>query len=368
MSIRWRLFLTYLVVVSMAVGIVAVSAHQFAASHMPEFFHTNLHGSPMKRGHLFLQTIDESLIYAGASAIGIALALSFTLSRTLIGPVTHMMRVTQRIANGNYAERASIHRVDELGKLAASLNVMAFRLEQTEEMRRKLITDVTHELSTPLTSMQGMMEGLLDGVFPPDRETFTLIHQETVRLQQLVHNLKELSILESRSLSLDIREYDLILLLHAVIQKMGPSFLDKQIHLSWEHVPPPVPILADSNRMTQVFTNLLSNALRYTTPGGRVSVHLVVTGQEAVVIVRDSGIGIAAHDLPHIFERFYRADRSRARSTGGSGVGLSIVKEIVELHGGSIEVTSEVNHGSCFRVSLPLLHEENDAHTPAGGI
>ncbi|GMA48837.1 two-component sensor histidine kinase [Alicyclobacillus contaminans] len=359
-----RLFVTYMIVILVAVLGAGWFLHVYVSTHVNHWVPV----VDMDRGRvvnsraLMLKAFDNALWGAGFIAAGLAFVLSLLLSRTISQPLRQMMGITRRIADGQFKERLYIARQDEFGELAKSLNRMAQRLESIESMRTQLMADVAHELSTPLTSIQGLMEGMLDGVFPMDAATLERVQQEVVRLRRLVHNLKDLSVLESHPHPFtSIQVNNLVEILSDTVRQVEPQFAEKGIELrypDWDRTAP-VNVLVDAERMTQVFLNLLSNAHRYTAEGGRVDIDLAVEEGQAVVRVRDTGIGIAQADLPRIFERFYRADPSRSRSTGGSGIGLSIVREIIERHGGTITVESELGVGSCFTVSLPMTYDDD---------
>jgi two-component system sensor histidine kinase BaeS len=305
----------------------------------------------------FRAGVLDSLGYAVLAAVLVAVAVSMIFSRRIVAPLRAMMSASQRIADGRYDERVSVSGSDELAQLAERFNRMAERLEQTETMRRQLIGDVSHELRTPLTVISGYMEGLTDGVLPATPETFEQIRMEAGRLSRLVDDLQELSRVESGSYRLDLHPVTLSALVETTAKRLSRQFDAKQITLT-RHLSPDLPlVLADEDRLTQVLTNLLGNALAYTPAGGKVTVTAIKVGGEAQVSVEDDGIGIPPESLPHLFDRFYRVDLSRSRAAGGgSGIGLTIAKAVVEAHGGRIwaESTGE-NQGSTFSFTLPLV-------------
>jgi histidine kinase len=288
-----------------------------------------------------------------------------------------MTAASQRIANGRYEERVQAGGEDELAALARSFNRMAHELAQTEERRRRLIGDVAHELRTPLSGIKGVMEGLQDGVLPAEPETFASIEEEVSRLQRLVRDLEALSKAEAGQIQLEKERIDPADLVETAVVRLRPQFTDKNVTLTTEIPPDLPPVTVDPARMTQVLLNLLGNALQYTPRGGRVSVQLSVNGDQLsvkeewrlrdtghrlphtdhrlLITVTDTGIGLAAEHLPHIFERFYRVDKSRSRAGGGSGIGLTISKHLVEAHGGALIADSlGLHQGSTFTVILPL--------------
>jgi histidine kinase len=301
----------------------------------------------------------ESLGYALIAAVFVAVAVSVVFSRRIVAPLRAMMSASQRIADGRYDERVSVSGSDELGQLALRFNRMAERLEHTEVMRRQLLGDVSHELRTPLTAIGGYMEGLTDGVLPATPETFEQVRMEASRLSRLVDDLQELSRVEAGSYHLDIHPVKLVSLVETTVKRLGPQFVEKRVHLSLPEgagLDETALVQADEDRIIQVLTNLLANALAYTAPGGEVFVSALKTGDAIQVSVRDSGLGIPAESLPHIFDRFYRVDKSRSRAAGGgSGIGLTIARALVEAHGGRIWAESAgEGQGSTFSFTLPL--------------
>ncbi|MBI5296236.1 MAG: HAMP domain-containing protein [Chloroflexi bacterium] len=302
----------------------------------------------------FQASFNESLLISVLAASLAAVGVSILLSRSIVAPLRAMMSASQRIAEGHYDERVQATGKDELGQLALRFNQMAEQLEQVESMRRRLIGDVTHELRTPLTAIKGSMEGLIDGVLPSSPETFEQIHQEADRLSRLVDDLQELSRVEARAYPLDLRPVDAAALMGTIRKRLGFQFEDKGVSLTSSLPPSPVRVLADEDRIVQVLTNLAGNALQHTPAGGSVTLGVQSEGDEILFIVRDTGAGIPAEHLTHIFDRFYRVDKSRSRVRGGSGIGLTIAKHLVEAHGGRIWAESDgEGKGSTFFFTLP---------------
>jgi histidine kinase len=304
----------------------------------------------------FQSSFNEALLLALAAAGLAAILVSLLLSRGVVAPVRRMTTVSQHIADGHYSERVHTDNTDELGQLAHTFNRMAENLEQVELMRRQLIADVSHELRTPLTAIQGSMEGLLDGVLPAGPETYQEIHQEAGRLARLVDDLQELSRVEAGASPLEIKPARIENLVQTTIKRLASQALKKQINLSTDIPAELPPVLLDEARITQVLTNLVSNALQYTPAGGSIRILVRQIREEIQVSVSDTGIGIPAGHLPHLFTRFYRVDKSRSRQAGGgSGIGLTIARHLVESHGGHIWVESPgAGQGSTFSFSLPV--------------
>ena len=299
----------------------------------------------------------QTHLLAVAFATLAALAVSLFIARQVVRPLQAMLVATERIAAGHYAERVVVPTAswgDEIGQLAASFNAMAAALEQNERRRLELIADVAHELRTPIATLEGYLEGMLDGVFEPSPALLGQLHDEAGRLHRLVDDLQELSRAEARQLSFSLQSVPPASIVHASVDRLRPLFADKGLTLTVT-TPPDLPAVhADSDRVIQVLTNLLTNALRYTPQPGHVHVSVTRGCGTVEFSVRDSGIGFTPEQATHLFDRFYRADRSRARQLGGSGIGLTIARALVEGMGGQISAASEgPDKGSTFTFTLP---------------
>jgi histidine kinase len=315
-------------------------------------------GSTNSMSQLFIDfrtSFNEALTYAAVAAMLVAIALSLLFTRSVIAPVQAMSLATKRISEGHYDEHVQAQGDDELAQLAMRFNQMAEKLDQVESMRRRLIGDVSHELRTPLTAIKGSMEGLMDGILPANEETFQQIHAEADRLNRLVDDLQELSRVEARAYQLDLRPLDISSLIQTVTKRLVPQAESKRISLDFELDPDLPPVLADEDRAIQILTNLTGNALQYTPEGGKVTISAKRIKDEVQFSVRDTGVGIPPEHLSHIFDRFYRVDKSRSRQAGGgSGIGLTIARALVEAHGGRIWVESTGDgRGSTFNFTLP---------------
>ncbi len=299
--------------------------------------------------------VNEALWWAGALAVLAAVLSSWAFSRRIVRPIRQMQQASQRIAEGRFSERVPVSGDDEIADLAQSFNRMAEELAQVEERRRRLIGDVAHELRTPLTAIKGYMEGLMDGVLPAEAETFALVHEEAGRLNRLVDDLQELSRIEAGAIALQPAPTSVQDTLSTIEKRLGPQFTAKSLQLEVAAVPSGLKVWADPDRFTQILTNLLGNALRYTPSGGQVKVTAEKKGEMVEICITDTGIGISPEALPHIFERFYRADPARSRQNGeGSGIGLTVVRHLVEAHNGQVWAESEgEGKGSRFCVRLP---------------
>jgi signal transduction histidine kinase len=308
----------------------------------------------------FGQTLLYSLLAAGLAATAAAAVASFLVSRRVVNPLRYVLGATRRIASGGYSERVPVQQSDELGELSESFNAMARALEEAERRRMEVISDVSHELRTPLSTIRGHVEGLAEGVIEPSEETWTLLQAEAERMQRLVDDLHQLSRAEAGQLSLNLAPVSPKEPIRLAIERMLPLFDEKGVDLSSaapENLPP---VLADTGRVVQVLTNLLDNALRHTPPQGRVTVGAKTKGDEVVFEVADTGEGIASEHLPHVFERFYRVEKSRSREGGGSGVGLAISRALVETMGGRVWVESPgPGKGATFSFTLPVSRRQS---------
>ena len=252
---------------------------------------------------------------------------------------------------------APVHATDELGQLASSINALAVALEQTERRRLDVIGNVTHELRTPIATLEGYLEGLLDGVIEPTPRTFAMLHTEAGRLRRLVDDLQELSRAEAHQIPVSLQHGAPQRLVQDALESLEGQFAEKGLQLQI-HVPENLPpVMVDPTRAVQILTNLLVNALRYTPVPGRVEVAVSCAEGMVAFRVSDTGVGLSTEQLAHIFERFYRVDKSRSRAFGGSGIGLTIAQSLAQAMGGEILVESAgLGQGSSFTLTLPQVH------------
>jgi signal transduction histidine kinase len=305
-------------------------------------------------------SIILAVVWGGLVGIGLALLLAFFLSRRITAPVQSLASAARNLGKGDFSQRAAVKSRDELGELASTFNSMAAELEKADKLRRELVADVAHELRTPLSNIKGYLEGIQDGVVRPDEATIKLIYEEVELLSRLVDDLHELALAESGGLGLEKQVCDIRDIVQDVAGAMGYQIANKRLKLRLDLPESAALALVDAHRIGQVVRNLLSNAINFTPEGGEIAVSVKCTKDEVVVSVADTGPGIPQEELPYIFERFYRVDKSRSRATGGSGLGLTIARRLVEAHGGQLEVESELGKGSVFTVKLP-------AYTGDGG-
>jgi histidine kinase len=370
----WKIFLSYLIVLMVGFIVLATATeftaptafdHHLAAMNDMMMGDTSMMGEATDLGldlfTNFRNAVNEALGLALAAAFTAAVVVSLIVSRQVVAPIRQMMSASQRIADGHYDERVDVpgdiagDGIDELGQLALSFNQMATKLEYTEDMRRQLIGDVAHELRTPLTTIKGSMEGLMDGVLTADVHTFQQIHRQTDRLQRLIDDLQELSRVEAGAYKMNLRSREVQDLVEITKTTLIHQFEEKGVALTIELDPGLPMVIADEDRIGQVLLNLMGNALQYTPAGGVVTIRARQERDEVLISISDTGVGIADEHIDQIFTRFYRADSSRSRSVGGSGIGLTIAKHLTEAHGGRIWAESPgADQGSTFTFTLPV--------------
>jgi two-component system sensor histidine kinase BaeS len=313
----------------------------------------------------FLVSVNQAILITSLGVALVVFFFSLMLAHKLTRPLTALTAAAEQMKRGKYSERVTPPaNEDELGRLAQTFNAMADTIEaditelhRQEQVRRDLIANIAHDLITPLTTIQGLSEALADDVIhePKARqETAQLIGREVQRLRRLVGDMQQMSSLESEHFRLDLAPLDVHELVDEMLAVIGPECEQAGISLHNEIAPTTPLVLADGDRITQVLLNLLDNARRHTPEGGALTVGARVEGENLAIWVSDTGAGIDPADLPHIFDRFYRADRARSGSTGGSGLGLSIVKAIITAHGGTIHAESTPGEGTCILFTLPL--------------
>ena len=310
----------------------------------------------------FLASVNQAIISSAVIAGVIALILGGVLFLQIIKPLHQLKNASAAIAAGDLNQRVNIQSHDELGELGSTFNQMAESLASAETQRRHLVADVAHELRTPLAAIQGTLEGMQDGILPLDEEQVSALYSETMLLNRLVGDLKLLSLAEAGQLRLELEETDPVPLIEQLVDRFKVQASQKNVQMATD-LPSGLPVIQiDSDRISQVLNNLIGNALRYTPEGGTITVKgsWLSSADRLEIAVQDTGQGIPPEDLLHIFDRFYRADKSRTRASGGSGLGLAIVKQLVEAHGGSVYAESPLyfepnrsNYGTRITFVLP---------------
>ncbi len=362
---------------------------------------SNAGGANTSSAERYLDAVGRATWIAGALAVLVAVLLGFVLSRRITSPLSRLTLAAGRVASGDFSQRVEVRSKDELASLATAFNTMAESLAKTEEQRRRLFSDIAHELKTPIAVIQGNLEAIADGVADPTLERIASLQEETGLLARLVTDLRDLSLAESGQLKLHSEPTDLGELVKGAVAGVQTQAEGRGVEVAATAEEGLPPVLADPDRVGQVLRNLIANALRYTPRGGRIQLSAVSrqlsagdrgqgsgirwTGRRGdweskragdaapstrfltpdprplapgaqpsvLVSVADTGWGIPVEDLPHIFDRFYRVDKSRSRASGGTGLGLAVVKQLVEAHGGSVWAESEPGKGTVFHFTLP---------------
>ncbi|MBI9044814.1 MAG: HAMP domain-containing protein [Anaerolineaceae bacterium] len=302
----------------------------------------------------FLNGVNQVMVITAMIAILAVLIVGTVQARRVIAPVKALALASTKIADGDYDQKIEVNSKDEFGEMAQAFNKMSADLKQQRDLRHRAMADIAHELRTPLSVLQIEVESLEDGLAEPTLQTFAGLRSEVIHLKNLVEDLRVLSQVEANELSMEMVPLELRSVISDIVGRFQGKCRDKKVTLSISVPENELLVVGDDQRLVQVMLNLLSNALKYTKPGGNISVSVENHQNSAHVIVKDCGEGIPRADLPYIFNRLYRTSRSRSREKGGTGLGLSIAKGIIEAHGGRIWVESEEGKGSIFTFSLPL--------------
>jgi len=293
----------------------------------------------------FLSTVYRSIAWSVVVTVLIALGLGSLLFLQIIAPLKKLKKAAQSISAGDLSSRVVIRSNDELGDVGKAFNQMAESLDCNEKLRQQLIADIAHELRNPLSVIQANLEGMLDGIFPLDMDQVSAVHLETLLLNRLIEDLRLLSLADAGELQLEKSEMDLVPLIEQIVDRFRPQARQKNIALVLDLETNLPTVSLDPQRFSQILTNLLGNALRYTPEDGAITLKAILLPAEShrvEISVTDTGPGIDPQDLPFLFDRFYRADKSRSRSSGGSGLGLAIVKKLIEAHGGTVNAFGSV--------------------------
>jgi signal transduction histidine kinase len=310
--------------------------------------------SVQNEANLFLETTRDAVLIALSVSGGLAILASTWLFWQITRPMSKLRSAAEAVAGGDLQARVKVKSRDEVGKLGLAFNDMASELERQEGLRKQLVADVAHELRTPLSIMQGNLEAMHDGLLEPSPDELDGLHDEVLRLSRLVEDLRLLSLVDAGTLQLENEPVDVTLLIESAVRRQVPAAESRGVILTCNVSQPPATVMGDEDKLQQLLANLITNAIHYTPSGGEVSVSALSTDQVQVT-VRDQGPGVDPADLPHLFERFWRGDRSRSRGGGGTGLGLSIVKQLVELHGGEVEAQLPPDGGLRVIVTLPAF-------------
>lgn len=321
----------------------------------PDARPVRLQAPPRLRRPSLEARLQQNLLIAGLAATGLGVLLALVFARRIARPIEAISDAASRLAQGDFAARIVTPRgEDEVARLARNFNRMAEALEKLEAERRAMIADIAHELRTPLTVMQGRLEAIQDGVMPLEMGEIDRLHHQAALLSRLVEDLRTLSLADAGRLNLTLQPMNLVELVGRMAATFRAALKARQVELELKLPGRAIPIQADPDRLAQVIGNLLSNALEHTPAGGKIALEVTSDTTQAYLRVQDSGPGIPAEALNKVFDRFYRAEASRSRATGGSGLGLSIVKTLVELHRGTVGAHNRPEGGAVFEVKFPL--------------
>jgi signal transduction histidine kinase len=370
LSLFWKLMLAFTLVVGIGLGAVVILANQITTSEFHQMMMSG-EGQGMMMGpnglagrgqslmqQSALERVNRAVLIGGLAALLAALVVGFFIFRAITRPIDQLTRAAHQLAQGDLSARVAVDDhparlgADELSELSTAFNVMADHLQQSEQVRRDMTADIAHELRTPLAVMRGNLEAMQDGVYPLDVEHLAPVLNQVTLLTRLVEDLRTLALAEAGQLPLNKRPADLAALLRETLASFESQATAQQVTLQSEIAADLPSIEIDPDRVRQTIGILISNALRYTPSQGSITVTARSDRTSVTIEVTDTGSGIAPADLPYVFERFYRADKSRSRESGGSGLGLAIARSIVEAHGGSIAARSEAGHGTTISLVL----------------
>lgn len=302
----------------------------------------------------FLKEINKVITSIGIVMVLITIFIAILISNNISKPVEVVSNMANLIGDGDYDNKIDYDsNIVEIDVLIKSINNLSAKLEEQENLRKRLTTDISHELRTPLTSIQTHLEAMIDGIWEPDTERLNSVNEEVIRLTNLVNQLQNLAKFDSEKSKLNLDKVNVKNLIMNVVYNNQGKALEKNINIECDLES--IDSYLDKDKISQVIVNLLSNAIRYSNNGGKIFISSYKENNNLKIQFKDNGIGIPKENIKYIFERFYRVDESRSKNTGGIGVGLTIVKSIIDLHQGTIEVRSELNKGSEFIVILPNL-------------
>ena len=338
----WKLFAINLLAVALVMLIVWGAVDYLAEGYFITLM-DKYHISPKESHQMFVASVHSYLIWGSLAAIIISSVLSLIMMKRILDPLSKMTQLTDRIASGEFPNAVPITTSDEVGQLAQAFNRMTESLSQMEKLRKNMIVDVAHELKTPLTNIQGYLEGLMDKVVEPSEETFFLLKGETQRLNYLVNDILKLARAGAAQISLDILKIDFLDACKHVYGIFQLQLSPKNIIVDFEGIKPDCQVYADPRKLAQVLHNLYQNGVQYTQGNGKLRIFTEEFAEETRITFANPCDEIQDEDLPFIFERFYRGEKSRSRDYGGAGIGLSVVKDLIEAHKGKVGSKLEKN-------------------------
>jgi len=331
----WKLFAMNLMIVGMVVLIVWGAVDYLAEGYFVTLME-KYHISPKESHQMFIDSVHRYLIWGSLVAVVVSSCISFVIMKRILGPLSQMTRMTDRIASGEFPDAMPVKSADEVGQLAQAFNRMTESLSHLEKLRKTMIVDVAHELKTPLTNIQGYLEGMMDEVVEPSKETLILLNEETQRLAHLVSDILKLARSEAARINLDILEIDFSEACSHVFSSFQLKFTEKNIGVDLTGIEKDIKVFADPHKLSQVLYNLFENGLLYTPAKGRLRVLAKKSATETRVVFANTCCELQESDLPLLFERFYRGEKSRSRDYGGAGIGLAVVKDLIEAHKGRV--------------------------------
>jgi len=350
-SLLWKLLLINLPVIGIIVLVIWLAIDHLAANYFMVLMDEYM-VAPTETHRAFLDAIHRYLVWASLAGLTLALLLSYLLTRRVLRPLARMTEISGEFAAGNFADRVSVRTEDEVGRLGRAFNRMADSLAQLEKLRRNMVSDVAHELRTPLTNLRGYLEALSDEVVPPSKQTFDMLQQEILRLVHLVEDLQQLTKAEAASAYLDRQPLFLPEIVGQMVDLHRPIYETKNQRIETDFAADASQVIADRDKLLQAVRNLIDNACRYAPEGSciRIASRRVENGIR--VSFSNGGQPIPADALQLLFQRFFRADPSRSREAGGAGIGLAIVKGLIEAHGGTVGADSDAA-STCIWFTLP---------------
>ena len=348
-----KLLAINLVVIGFVIVVVWLSINTLAAGYFVTLME-KYNISPEPAHEMFVSSIHRYLIWASLGAVVLSVVLSFLMMRKVLAPLTRMTAITKEIAFGNFAVRVPTYSEDEVGQLARAFNQMAASLDQIQTLRRNLIIDVAHELRTPLTNIRGYLEALIDGVIPPSAETLGMLQEETLRLVSLTEDVLQLARAEAAHNDLKLQPIDLQEAVNRSLKPFIRALTRKNVRIEVRAPEAPLIVSVDPGRLARVLRNLADNGARYTPPDTVLLIELQPYGENVRVTYSNVCGDLSPDDLPFIFERFYRGEKSRTRQFGGAGIGLAIVKDLVEAHGGRVGADLTEDHLQVW-LEIPLV-------------